>query len=116
MALNNDGKFYKDGQVAEVQGKDLMASAKPYYFTPAYNLVCYPNRDSTPFREFYGLKDVQNLVRGTMRYSGFCEVALTWKEMGFLDDSNVEHLGREAKAITWLELTAKTLGVEANEE
>jgi len=24
MALNNDGKFYKDGQIAEVAGKDLM--------------------------------------------------------------------------------------------
>lgn len=67
MALNNDGKFLKDGQVAEVAGKDLMASAKPYYFSPPYNLVCYPNRDSSVFKEFYGLKDAQNVVRGTLR-------------------------------------------------
>jgi len=106
MALNNDGRFYKDGQIAEIPGKDLMASAKPYYFTPAYNLVCYPNRDSSQFKEFYGLKDIQNLVRGTM----------TWKEMGFLEDTQREDLARDAKAVPWLELTAKVLGVDASEE
>lgn len=116
MALNNDGKFIKDGQVAEIAGKDLMASAKPYYFTPAYNLVCYPNRDSSTFKEFYGLKDVQNLVRGTMRFKGFCEVAMAWKEMGFLEDVQQDDLSRDAKAVPWIELTAKVLGVEAKED
>ena len=91
------------------------ASAKPYYFTPAYNLVCYPNRDSTVFKEFYGLKDIQNLVRGTMRFKGFCEVAMTWKEMGFLDDTQRDDLARDA-TVPWSELTAKVLGVEANEK
>ncbi|WVW85363.1 spermidine synthase [Kwoniella bestiolae CBS 10118] len=115
MALNNDGRFYKDGKVAEVAGKDLMSSAKPYYFTPAYNLVAYPNRDSSTFKEFYGLKDVENLVRGTMRYAGFCEVITAWKEMGLLDDTPRDDLAKDAAPVTWLEVIAKSVGVEAKE-
>lgn len=83
MALKNDGRYIKDGKIADVTGDDLMwvilisevkhpltcirASAKPYYFSPAYNLVCYANRDSSVFKEYYGLKDVKNLVRGSLR-------------------------------------------------
>ena len=91
------------------------ASAQPYYFNPAYNLVCYPNRDSTPFKEFYGLKDVQNLCRGSMRYGGFCEVVIVWREMGFIDDTQQEYLQRGAPSMTWIQLTAKLLGVEPTE-
>jgi hypothetical protein len=41
---------------------------------------------------------------------------MAWKEMGFLEDTPREDLAREAAAIPWVELTAKVLGVEANEE
>lgn len=94
----------------------LRRSAKPYYFTPAYNLVCYPNRDSSVFKEFYGLKDVQNLVRGTMRYGGFCEVVEAWKEIGLMSDANVEYLAKGAKPLKWAEFTSQLLGTAANEE
>ncbi|WRT68637.1 spermidine synthase [Kwoniella shivajii] len=115
MALNNAGKFWKDGQIADVAGEDLMAAAQPYFFTPAYNLVAYPNRDSSVFKEFYGLKDVENLVRGSMRYAGFCEVITAWKELGLLDDTPRDDLAKDAASLTWLELIAKFLGVDATE-
>ncbi|WVQ79576.1 spermidine synthase [Cryptococcus sp. DSM 104549] len=115
MALNNDGKFYKNGAIAEVAGADLMASAEPYYFTPAYNLVAYPNRDSSTFKEFYGLKDVENLCRGTMRYAGFCEVITSWKEIGLLSDAQQEYLAKGAEPITWVQLLAKLVGTDATE-
>ncbi|WVO21372.1 spermidine synthase [Cryptococcus decagattii] len=115
MALNNDGKYLKDGKVVEVAGKDLMSTAKPYYFTPAYNLVAYPNRDSTVFREFYGLEGVQNLCRGTMRYAGFCEVITAWKEIGLMSDAQVDYLAQGAAPITWIKAVSQLLGVEAKE-
>ena len=109
----------------------IRASAKPYFFSPAYNLVCYANRDSSVFKEFYGLKDVQNLCRGSLRYDksylchlssnpserygGFCEVITAWKELGLLTDEPMEYLSRDAKPMTWIELTAKAAGSEANE-
>ncbi|ODO11038.1 spermidine synthase [Cryptococcus amylolentus CBS 6273] len=115
MALNNDGKYLKDGKAVDIAGKDLMSTAKPYYFTPAYNLVAYPNRDSTVFREFYNIPEVQNLVRGTMRYAGFCEVITAWKEIGLMSDASVDYLAKGAAPVTWAQILAKLLGVEANE-
>nr|ODN94537.1 spermidine synthase [Cryptococcus depauperatus CBS 7855] len=115
MALNNDSKYLKDGKTVEVSGKDLMGTAKPYYFTPAYNLVAYPNRDSTVFKEYYGLDDVQNLCRGTMRYAGFCEVISAWKEIGLLDDTSVDYLANGAAPITWIQILSRLLSVEAKE-
>ncbi|EJT52134.1 chimeric spermidine synthase/saccharopine dehydrogenase [Trichosporon asahii var. asahii CBS 2479] len=117
MALNNTGRFLKDGEPAVIGGgKDLMQFAKPYYFTPAYNLVAYPNRDSTVFREFYGIPECENLIRGTMRYGGFCEVVMGWADLGLLNDEQNELVAKGAAPITWLELTAKQLGVPADKE
>jgi len=33
----------------------------------------YANRDSLHYEELYGLQDIPTLVRGTLRYRGFCE-------------------------------------------
>lgn len=68
------------------------------------------------FREFYNLKGVENLVRGTLRYGGFCEVVEAWKEIGFMEDQPVEYLAKGAQGLKWIEVTANLLGVEATEE
>lgn len=78
-------------------------------------MVCYPNRDSSTFREFYNIPEVQNLVRGTMRFGGFCEVVEAWKELGFLSDSPVDYCDKNS-TLTWVQLTAKLAGSEPTEE
>lgn len=50
------------------------------------------------------------------RYGGFCEVITAWKELGFFSDESVDYLSRDAKPMTWVELTAKAAGSEPNEE
>jgi len=49
-------------------------------------------------------------------FGGFCEVVTAWKELGFLSDKPVDYLSRDAKPMTWVELTAKAAGSEPNEE
>jgi saccharopine dehydrogenase (NADP+, L-glutamate forming) len=51
LALRNAAKYYKDGKVVDIAGKDLMGMAKPYFIYPGYAFVAYPNRDSTPYKE-----------------------------------------------------------------
>jgi saccharopine dehydrogenase (NADP+, L-glutamate forming) len=36
LALRNDAKFWKDGKIVQVSGKDLMDTAKPIYIYPAF--------------------------------------------------------------------------------
>lgn len=47
----------------------------------------YPNRDSIGYREVYGLKDLQTMVRGTLRYSGFSKAWNLLVQLGLTDDS-----------------------------
>ncbi|KAJ3500665.1 hypothetical protein NM208_g17093 [Fusarium decemcellulare] len=39
LALRNAGKWWQNGKVVEVAGKDLMGTAKPYFIYPGYAFV-----------------------------------------------------------------------------
>ncbi|KAJ9102498.1 hypothetical protein QFC21_002898 [Naganishia friedmannii] len=112
LALRNTAKYLQDGKEVVVEGKDLMSVAKPYYgLPPAYNLQCYPNRDSTPFREFYNIPEAQTVVRGTLRYGDFASVVKCWVELGLLDDSPKEWLANDQQETTWAKVMAQALGL-----
>lgn len=47
----------------------------------------YPNRDSLLHNEVFGLKDVPNILRGTLRYPGFCDGWNALINIGLTDGS-----------------------------
>jgi saccharopine dehydrogenase (NADP+, L-glutamate forming) len=55
LALRNAAKYYQNGKVVDIVGKDLMGTVKPYFIYPGYAFVAYPNRDSTPYKERYNI-------------------------------------------------------------
>lgn len=90
-----------------------MASAQPYYITPAFAFVAYPNRDSTPFREYYNIPEAETVVRGTLRYQGFPEFVKALVNLGWMDASEKDWL---IQGLTWAEATQKATGAaDANE-
>lgn len=117
LALRNSAKYHKDGKLVEVDGKDLMTVAQPYYISPAFGFVAYPNRDSTSFLEAYGIQEADTCVRGTLRYQGFPQVVAALVEMGFLNDAEVDYVKKGGDALPWVEVMAKAIGAkEATEE
>ena len=52
----------------------------------ALNLEGYPNRDSMRYIEVYGLHDAHHVLRGTLRYSGFCLLASALIELGLYSE------------------------------
>jgi len=104
LALRNSAKFYQDGKVVEIPGSELMSSAKPYIIYPAFAFLCYANRDSTPFKEFYNIPEAQTIVRGTLRYQGFTDFIKVLVKVGLLDDSNQSYLQSNSPEITWREV------------
>ncbi|KAM0753556.1 saccharopine dehydrogenase [Meredithblackwellia eburnea MCA 4105] len=117
LALLNSGRLYSKGELVEIDGKDLMSHAKPYYISPAFAFVAYPNRDSTTFREKYQIPEAGTVVRGTLRYQGFPGFIKTFVQLGFLDESPKEWLASAAaKDLTWNEVTAKALGAKDSSE
>jgi saccharopine dehydrogenase (NADP+, L-glutamate forming) len=113
LALRNAAKYYKDGKVVEVAGKELMGTAKPYFIYPGYAFVAYPNRDSTPYKERYNIPEAHTIIRGTLRYQGFPEFVRTLVDMGFLSDEEQSFL---KEPISWKEATQKVLTADSSKE
>ncbi|SCU92551.1 LAME_0F00452g1_1 [Lachancea meyersii CBS 8951] len=107
LALRNQAKFWKDGKVEEVSSEDLMASAKPYFIFPGFALVCYPNRDSTPFKELYEIPEAETVIRGTLRFQGFPEFVKVLVDVGMLKDETSEIF---QKPIAWNEALCQYWG------
>lgn len=114
LALRNTAKFIQGNEAKSVSGLDLMAAAKPYYIMPSFAFVAYPNRDSTPFREWYGIPEAEECIRGTLRYQGFPEFVLALVRLGFLDETAQPWLA--TPGLTWSQLTARLVGTEKTDE
>jgi spermidine synthase / saccharopine dehydrogenase (NADP+, L-glutamate-forming) len=116
LALLNNAAYLSDGQTVHVSGDKLMAEAKPYYISPAYAFVAYPNRDSTPFREWYkinGEGEGQTCVRSNLRYQGFPGFIKALVEVGWLNGEEQAWLSE--KEWTWIGVFEKLLSVEGDE-
>lgn len=110
LALLNNASFLQSGKELSVSGNELMGHAQPYFISPAFAFVAYPNRDSVPFREFYNIPEAETCVRGTLRYQGFPEFIKVLVELGWL---NAEEKSWLKDGLTWAEVMQKTVG--ANE-
>jgi saccharopine dehydrogenase (NADP+, L-glutamate forming) len=111
LALRNAGKWWQDGKVVEVAGKDLMNTAKPYFIYPGYAFVAYPNRDSTPYKERYAIPEAQTIIRGTLRYQGFPQFIKVLVDIGFLEEDVHEIL---TKPGPWKEATKEIVGAKSS--
>jgi saccharopine dehydrogenase-like NADP-dependent oxidoreductase len=63
--------FKQDGEVKELEYKDLF-SEKRYVPVPGYEVLCwYPNRDSLSYINTYGLQGTETFIRTTLRHPDF---------------------------------------------
>ncbi|WQF88524.1 Putative saccharopine dehydrogenase, NADP binding domain, NAD(P)-binding domain superfamily [Colletotrichum destructivum] len=113
----NAASYLQDGDVIEVSNRDLMAQAKPYHVVDGYSFVAYPNRDSMPFRRFYGIPEAETVVRGSLRYEGNPEFVAALVKLGWLDARPRSWLAEEGGESTLREVFGRAIGAaEVNEE
>ena len=108
MATKNPAKYLENGQVVEIPAGSLMQSAKAMHLYPELGLEMegYPNRDSTQYGTVYGLAGVQTLLRGTLRYKGFCHAMVGLTDLGLLSDEPHPSLEPGTPPLKWKELVA----------
>jgi saccharopine dehydrogenase (NADP+, L-glutamate forming) len=85
VAATSPGRYLKDGAVLDVPGDELFASPERVAVPGAGEFEGYPNRDSLPYRELYGLEHVRTMFRGTLRNIGHCESWSHWVQLGLFD-------------------------------
>jgi saccharopine dehydrogenase-like NADP-dependent oxidoreductase len=91
--------------VVEVPGERLFGDCRPISVPGAGDFEYYPNRDSLPYLEVYGVEDAETMFRGTLRYPGWCETWLALAGMGFVNDRPQDFRG-----LTYARFTAGVLG------
>ncbi|UJR16111.1 hypothetical protein I4U23_003023 [Adineta vaga] len=87
-ALLNPAKYLNKSKIVQLapNGNVIEDGCTSANFLPGFNLECYPNRDSTTYIESLQLDTVHTILRGTLRYKGFCRNALGLIRLGLLSD------------------------------
>ncbi|MEA1904752.1 MAG: saccharopine dehydrogenase C-terminal domain-containing protein, partial [Candidatus Hadarchaeota archaeon] len=60
LAGKNPARYLREGEVVDIPGEDLFAHHWPVNIEGFGTLEGYPNRDSLPYRDTYGIPDVKS--------------------------------------------------------
>lgn len=89
MAGSRGALFLRDGRVRAVPPERVFAETWPVDVEGFRRLEAYPNRDSLAYREIFGLHRARTVVRGTLRYDGWCRAWLQIARLGLNNEGLV---------------------------
>jgi len=105
IASTRAARYLRDGKIREIPGPDLFEHAWPYDVHGLGRFEVYPNRDSLPYRETYGIPGVDAMMRGTIRYPGWARTMKAVADLGLLDTNS----RRWPAGTTYADLTLESL-------
>lgn len=106
-------QYLKNGQIIQIaEGGELLNAAETMTFLPGFNLEGFPNRDSLPYSQLYGIEDAHTVLRGTLRYKGFAEAMKGLVKLGVIDPNNHPWLHPDGPEITWRQLVSELCGCQ----
>ncbi len=111
MAGRNNARFLSEGKIVEISGKELFKNHWPITIEDL-ELETYPNRDSIPYIQRYGIHEAQTMFRGTLRYPGWCQTLSVVSELGLLEETPVT----DVKGKTYCEILNRILKVPQGED
>ena len=94
MAGNNDGKYLRYGKQVYIPTEDLFKNPLKIDFPEVGKLEIYPNRDSMPYIDLYGIPETKTMMRGTFRYPGWCESIDAMKALKLLGSDRYRLSGK----------------------
>lgn len=84
LAGRNDAQFLKNGEVVRIPGPELFDHYEIMEVPGIGKFEGYPNRDSMPFIDYYGIQEAKTMQRGTFRNLGWCETLKKVADLGLL--------------------------------
>lgn len=112
LASKNPPRFLENGEIVNIEGKDLFLNKRIEEVEGLGEFEVYPNRDSMPYQELYGLKDALTVMRGTYRYIGWCDTFKKIVDLGLVDDTPVDGI----KGITYKKMMGDLIGISETED
>lgn len=111
LASKNPARFLKDGRIVSIPAEDLFASTQVISIPGLGDFEGYPNRDSVPYRETYGIPEAMTVLRGTLRYAGWCETLKKMVALGLLDEA-----AKDRSGATYRDLLGELAGAGPGED
>ncbi|MFP4548607.1 MAG: saccharopine dehydrogenase C-terminal domain-containing protein [Fidelibacterota bacterium] len=103
MAGLNDAKYLENGKIVDVDGKELFLNHWDLEVDDFAEFETYPNRNSLPYIDIYGIQETKTMFRGTIRNKGWCDKLYALAKLGLLKDETI-HLPENA---TYKDLMSK---------
>lgn len=88
LAALNDAKYINNGREQIIPAAELLTTTEMVKVSDDLELEGYANRDSTSYVASYDIPEANKVLRGTLRYPGFCEIMQLFKGIGLLDQSD----------------------------
>ena len=112
LASRNAARFLENGEVVTIDGEDLFLSKRVEAVDSLGEFEVYPNRDSLPYKEIYGLKDALTVMRGTYRNIGWCDTFKKIIDLGLVDETPVSF----PAGTSYRQMTAGLVGAGDNDD
>jgi saccharopine dehydrogenase-like NADP-dependent oxidoreductase len=90
LASRNAAKWLQNGKEVSIPGEELFEN---YYIQDIEGVGAfenYPNRNSIPYKDIYGLKHAHTVYRGTFRMTGWCETMRAVVALGWLHEEPLQ--------------------------
>ncbi|HPZ08086.1 MAG TPA: saccharopine dehydrogenase C-terminal domain-containing protein [Candidatus Eremiobacteraeota bacterium] len=107
MAGKNSARYLEDGKEVFIPGEELFDHYKLINIEGVGELEGYPNRNSLPYIEKYGIRETETMFRGTFRYPGWCRTLKKIAETGYLKEEKIDGLSE----LTFRGLTSMLTGL-----
>lgn len=85
VAARSPVRFRRRGETIENPTPYLADGPEEFQIPGVGLLEGYPNRDSTVYGPLYGIDGAETLLRGTLRYPGWCDTMEALLKLGMLD-------------------------------
>jgi len=85
LASKNDARYKWEGREVFLPAEKLFDHPALIAIEGLTEFEGYPNRNSLPYIDVYGIPDVKTMLRGTLRYNGWCSTLRRMIRLGLLD-------------------------------
>ena len=93
LAGKNSAEFLMDGKDVFISSEKLFESYVIKNIPGLGDFEAYPNRNSTPYIELYGIPKTKTMLRGTLRNLGWCKTIKKMVDLGLLDQTEKDWMG-----------------------
>ena len=97
MASKNDARYKWEGEDISIPADTLFDNPALIPIEGLAEFEGYPNRNSLPYIDLYGIPETKTMLRGTLRYKGWCSTLRGMIRLGLLGQEEQDWAGETCR-------------------